>query len=39
MANKKTFTATDLAKHNHKDNLYLAVHGKVYDVSGFIDEV
>ncbi|KAI8348372.1 cytochrome b5-like heme/steroid binding domain-containing protein [Mortierella sp. GBAus27b] len=34
----KTFTHTDLAAHNTKDNLYLAIHGKVYDCSGFIDE-
>jgi hypothetical protein len=38
-ANKKIFTATELAKHTHKDSLYVAIHGKVYDCSGFIDEV
>lgn len=39
MADKKIFTATQLAQHTHKDSLYLAIHGKVYDCSGFIDEV
>ncbi|KAK3822828.1 MAG: cytochrome b5 [Benniella sp.] len=38
MAEIKTFTHADLASHNTKDNLYLAIHGKVYDCSGFIDE-
>ncbi|KAF9093580.1 hypothetical protein BGX29_002200 [Mortierella sp. GBA35] len=38
MPAKKTYTATELAKHTHKDSLLLAIHGKVYDVSGFIDE-
>lgn len=39
MADKKIFTATELAQHTHKDSLYVAIHGKVYDCSGFIDEV
>ncbi|KAF9148898.1 hypothetical protein BG015_009327 [Linnemannia schmuckeri] len=38
MADKKIFTAAQLAQHTHKDSLYLAIHGKVYDCSGFIDE-
>jgi len=35
----KTFTTADLAKHNSKSSLYLAVGGKVYDCTEFIDEV
>ncbi|KAF9551015.1 hypothetical protein EC957_010783 [Mortierella hygrophila] len=38
MADKKIITAAQLAQHTHKDSLYLAVHGKVYDLTGFIDE-
>lgn len=32
----KTFTLEDVAAHNTKDSCYLAVDGKVYDVSPFI---
>ncbi|KAF9437748.1 hypothetical protein BGZ76_011278 [Entomortierella beljakovae] len=35
---EKTFTSTELAQHNTKDDLFIAIHGKVYDISGFIDE-
>ncbi|KAF8982379.1 hypothetical protein BGZ52_001904, partial [Haplosporangium bisporale] len=38
MAEKKILTFADLSKHNSRDNLFLAIHDKVYDVSGFIDE-
>ncbi|KAF9425756.1 hypothetical protein BGZ94_007244 [Podila epigama] len=38
MAAPKVFTYADLTKHTDKDNLYLAIRGKVYDCSGFIDE-
>ncbi|KAF9583025.1 hypothetical protein BGW38_010394 [Lunasporangiospora selenospora] len=38
MAAAKTYTTTELALHNSKDNLFLSINGKVYDVSGFIDE-
>jgi cytochrome b involved in lipid metabolism len=35
----KTFTTADLAAHSSKNSLYLAVGGKVYDCTDFIDEV
>ncbi|KAG0039783.1 hypothetical protein BGZ82_006805 [Podila clonocystis] len=38
MAEKKIFTFADLSQHTSRDNLFLAIHGKVYDCSGFIDE-
>ncbi|KAG0049150.1 hypothetical protein BGZ83_006008 [Gryganskiella cystojenkinii] len=38
MASPKTYTFAELSQHNSKDNLLLALHGKVYDVTGFIDE-
>ncbi|KAG0298254.1 hypothetical protein BGZ96_001220 [Linnemannia gamsii] len=34
----KTFTTADLAGHCSKNSLYLAVGGKVYDCTDFIDE-
>ncbi|KAG0043390.1 hypothetical protein BGZ83_011461 [Gryganskiella cystojenkinii] len=38
MSEIKTFTTADLANHATKDSLYLAVGGKVYDCTDFIDE-
>ncbi|KAF9572689.1 hypothetical protein EC968_009590 [Mortierella alpina] len=38
MAELKSFTLADLSQHTTKDSLYLAIHGKVYDCTGFIDE-
>ncbi|KAG0236871.1 hypothetical protein BGW42_002369 [Actinomortierella wolfii] len=34
----KTFTIADLAEYSTKEKLYLAIHGKVYDCTNFIDE-
>ncbi|KAF9920226.1 hypothetical protein FBU30_009983 [Linnemannia zychae] len=34
----KTFTTADLAEHSSKSSLYLAIEGKVYDCTDFIDE-
>ncbi|KAF9142927.1 hypothetical protein BGX30_001834 [Mortierella sp. GBA39] len=38
MSDVKTFTTADLAAHTSKNSLYLAVGGKVYDCTDFIDE-
>ncbi|KAF8950481.1 hypothetical protein BGZ46_004491, partial [Entomortierella lignicola] len=38
MAETKSFTKADLAQHSSKTDLYVAIHGKVYDISSFIDE-
>ncbi|KAF8929804.1 hypothetical protein BGZ58_008678 [Dissophora ornata] len=38
MPETKTFTTADLSQHSSKNSLYLAVGGKVYDCTGFIDE-
>ncbi|KAF9932326.1 hypothetical protein FBU30_008433 [Linnemannia zychae] len=34
----KVYNTAELAKNNTKDNLLLAIHGKVYNISEFIDE-
>jgi cytochrome b involved in lipid metabolism len=33
-----TFTAEQVAEHNTRDDIWFAIHGKVYDVTGFLDE-
>lgn len=35
----KTITLADVAKHNTETDCYMAIHGKVYDVTKFLDEV
>ena len=34
----KEFTYQDVAEHNTKKDLFLVIHGKVYDSSKFVDE-
>ncbi|EEP81632.1 cytochrome b5 [Uncinocarpus reesii 1704] len=34
----RTFTLRDVARHKTKDDVWLALHGKVYDVTKFLDE-
>ncbi|KAH7887488.1 cytochrome b5-like heme/steroid binding domain-containing protein [Phlebopus sp. FC_14] len=34
----KVITLADLQAHNSKESLYVLLHGKVYDVTKFIDE-
>ena len=34
----RTFTCEQLATYNRRDNAHVAVHGKVYDVSSFIEK-
>jgi cytochrome b involved in lipid metabolism len=34
----KTFTLADIAQHNKESDCYVVVHGKVYDVTEFLDE-
>ncbi|GJJ71315.1 cytochrome b5 [Entomortierella parvispora] len=38
MAPPKTYTLAELSQHTSKTSLLVAIHGKVYDVTGFIDE-
>jgi len=38
MADEKTVTLEELKEHTSKDNLWVLLHGKVYDVSKFLDE-
>ncbi|KAJ2159713.1 hypothetical protein GGF46_002838 [Coemansia sp. RSA 552] len=33
-----SFAAADIAKHNSRDDIWIVVHGKVYDVTSFLDE-
>ena len=34
-----TLTLEQVAKHNSKDDIWVAIHGKVYNVTEFIHEV
>ena len=38
MSSDKQFTRAEVKAHDSKKDLYLVVHDKVYDVSGFVDE-
>mmetsp|Transcript_11789 Transcript_11789/g.20498 ORF Transcript_11789/g.20498 Transcript_11789/m.20498 type:complete len:127 (+) Transcript_11789:79-459(+) len=38
MADPKIFTLADLKQHAKRDDCFLAIHGKVYDVTKFLDE-
>ncbi|CAG8652372.1 15366_t:CDS:2 [Cetraspora pellucida] len=38
MSSKKLFTFEELSQHNKKGSLYVAIKGKIYDISKFIDE-
>lgn len=31
-------TYQDVAEHNTKEDLYMVIHDKVYDISKFVDE-
>ncbi len=37
-AAEKTYTLTDLKAHTTEKSCFLLVHGKVYDVTDFLDE-
>ncbi|RWS25604.1 cytochrome b5-like protein [Leptotrombidium deliense] len=39
MADSKTFTKEEVAKHKNKESTYLIIHDKVYDVTKFLEEV
>ncbi|KAF9896348.1 hypothetical protein BX616_007645, partial [Lobosporangium transversale] len=38
MSEIKVFSKADLAQHATRDSLYLAIAGKVYDCTSFVDE-
>ncbi|KAJ2671843.1 Cytochrome b5 [Coemansia spiralis] len=38
MPETKSFTAKEIAKHCTRDDIWIVVHGKVYDVTKFLDE-
>ncbi|KAH9876676.1 hypothetical protein J1614_003808 [Plenodomus biglobosus] len=38
MADLKEYTYSDVSEHNTKKDLFIVVHDKVYNVSGFVDE-
>jgi cytochrome b involved in lipid metabolism len=33
----KTFSASEVVKHQRKEDLYLVIHDKVYDVTSFVE--
>lgn len=35
---KKVISLEELKQHSNRDDLWLAINGKIYDVSGFVDE-
>ena len=37
-SNAKTFTFEEIAKHNNRNDCWIIVHGKVYDVTPFLDD-
>ncbi|KAJ1731664.1 Cytochrome b5 [Coemansia sp. RSA 1939] len=38
MSETKTFNAEEISKHYTRDDIWIVVHGKVYDVTKFLDE-
>ncbi|KAH7124903.1 cytochrome b5-like heme/steroid binding domain-containing protein, partial [Dactylonectria estremocensis] len=36
MASFRYFTTEDVSNYNDKDNLYIVIHGKVYDCTKFV---
>lgn len=34
----KAFTLGEVAKHNHEKDCWLVIHGRVYDVTNFLDD-
>lgn len=35
----KIVSTEEISKHKSRDDLWITIHGKVYDVSAFIEEV
>ncbi|CAI8615776.1 unnamed protein product [Vicia faba] len=38
MASAKTFAFEEVSKHNNKKDCWIMIHGKVYDVTSFLDD-
>ncbi|CAK8544951.1 unnamed protein product [Lathyrus sativus] len=38
MASTKTFTFEEVSKHNNKQDCWIMIHGKVYNVTSFLDD-
>ncbi|KAI9491375.1 cytochrome b5-like heme/steroid binding domain-containing protein [Zychaea mexicana] len=38
MSDVKIFTYEEIAKHNTREDLYMVISGKVYDITAFVDE-
>lgn len=39
MSDVKLFSYEEVAKHNTRNDLWMIVSGKVYDITAFVDEV
>ncbi|KAL1932255.1 hypothetical protein VTP01DRAFT_9311 [Rhizomucor pusillus] len=38
MSGKKLYTYEEIAAHNSRKDLWMVIHGKVYDITAFVDE-
>ncbi|KAJ1845125.1 hypothetical protein LPJ73_004954 [Coemansia sp. RSA 2703] len=38
MSETKSYTAAEIKQHDKRDDIWIVVHGKVYDVTKFLDE-
>lgn len=39
MSEQKTYTMSEVKKHNTADSLWIVIHNKVYDVTAYKEEV
>lgn len=39
MSNTTVYSLDDISKHNTKNDLYMAIHNKVYNITDFVLEV
>eukprot|EP00762_Andalucia_godoyi_P006743 ANDGO_06171.mRNA.1 Cytochrome b5 len=37
MSSKREYSMSDVAKHNNANDCWMVIHGKVYDVTNYVD--